>query len=94
MAENKAENKIDFYDLPRILRKRKPSREESIEVARRCAWDTVSYYHRRNLTVDERRMFRQENELALRQRWEMHEFGRILTVRWFPSCHRTEILTT
>jgi len=70
----------------KLMRKRTPTREESLYLAARLDYPLLSGYHRRNLTREERRRYMREYELSRCQQWERETFGKVLTKKWDCYC--------
>jgi hypothetical protein len=86
---------LTVNDYGRITRRRKPTREETLWLAERWPFATLSRYHRANLTPEERVAYRRADQLGARQAWERENFGRVCTQEWNPMCSLpTSALTT
>ena len=73
-------------DEPRISRRRKPTRDETLWLL--CGWgiETLSRYHRENLTREELLNAVRDRQLRQRRAWEHSMFGKALTSEWNAGC--------
>lgn len=86
---------LTYEDEPRIARRRKPTREETLWLLNGWGIEVLSRYHRANLTREELLEAVRDRQLRQRQSWERREFGRVLTREWNDGCRiPVERLTT
>lgn len=81
-------------NITKLLRKRKPSMDESLFLAERYPYSLLNKHHRSNLLPAERLRHLHDEQLSIRQQWERNVFGHVISRQWNRGCHRTDHLTT
>ena len=81
-----AEGIAKLMQASRILRKRKPTRDESLLALDTFGIEKLRSCHRHTLTAEELQLGGQDYRLRRLQQWERETFGRVFTHEYNAKC--------